>query len=333
MSRVRGPQRLRRLERWATAAVTAAALTLTASGCVVVHGEREVLPATTPVEAAKALARFTDAYNKADKAYDRTLDADFVTGALGAIDGARLKAGRTNNPGGNSAHTPLTLTDAKFTIPKKAGWPRWFLADAKGNKGGDQRWLLVFLRYGVTEQWRVAFLTLASPGDVPEFRKDADGLAEALPESSTELAVAPGDLSKDYAAYLGSGGDTFADGTHTTGWRKLRTRAASRPGLARQYIDQPLTDGAYAPLALRTADGGALVFFTTRHYEKQTAAEGASVPTPNKDVQALTTGEVKQSLTMEFVSNEVALDPPRGAAGQRVSILARVQGLTSAQGE
>ncbi|WP_445529002.1 hypothetical protein [Streptomyces cyslabdanicus] len=335
MSRVRGPHRLRRLERLATAAVTAAALTLTASGCVVVHGEREVLPATTPAEAAKALTRFTDAYNAADKAYDRSLDADVVTGALGAIDGARLKAGHTNNPGGNSAHTPLTLTDARFTIPKKAGWPRWFLADAKGNKGGDQRWLLVFLRYGATEKWRVAYLTLAPTGGVPEFRKDADGLAEALPVNSPGLSVAPGDLSKAYATYLSSGGDAFADGTHTTGWRGLRAKAASRPGLARQYIDQPMTDGAYAPLALRTADGGALVFFTTRHYEKQTAAEGASVPTPNKDVQALTTGEVKQSLTMEFISNEAALDPAKGAgaAGGKVSILARVQGLTSAQGE
>ena len=29
---------------------------------------------------------FTAAYNKADKAYDRSLDADRVTGALGAID-------------------------------------------------------------------------------------------------------------------------------------------------------------------------------------------------------------------------------------------------------
>jgi hypothetical protein len=96
-----------------------------------------------------------------------------------------------------------------------------------------------------------------------------------------------------------------------------------------QYIDEPLTNGDYAPLALRTADGGALVFFTTRHFEKQTAHAGTSVPTPNKDVLALTKGEIKQSFTMEFVSNEVALDPK----GQgKVTILGRIQGLTSAEG-
>ncbi|MBO0518491.1 hypothetical protein J0695_43345, partial [Streptomyces beijiangensis] len=66
--------------------------------------------------------------------------------------------------------------------------------------------------------------------------------------------------------------------------------------------------------------------------EKQTAAAGASVPTPNKDVLALTTGEIRQTLTMEFVSNQVALDPSDGDGGE-VEILGRIQGLTSAKGE
>ncbi|MEU7059393.1 hypothetical protein [Streptomyces sp. NPDC046197] len=333
MSRVRGPRRLRRLERRALIAASVTALSWTASGCVVVHGEREVLPATTRAEAAKALTQFTAAYNKADKAYDSSLDADRVTGALGAIDAARLKAGHVNNPRGNPAHTPLTLTDAKFTIPKKAGWPRWFVADAKGNKGGDARWLLVFTRGSLTEPWQVAYLTLVAPGDIPRLAKDKDGWAQALPAGSAELAVAPQNLSRDYATYLKSGGKSFAAGAHTTGWRELRAKDASRPGLATQYIDEPLTNGDYAPLALRTADGGALVFFTTHHYEKQTAAPGASVPTPNKDVQALTSGEIKQSLTMEFVSNEVVLDPAKGSAKRQVTMLGRIQGLTAAQGE
>ncbi|MFF8590282.1 hypothetical protein ACF061_02360 [Streptomyces sp. NPDC015220] len=332
MSRVRGPRRLRRLERNVLTAASVTALSLTAGGCVVVHGEREVLPATTRAEAAEALQQFTDAYNKADKAYDSSLDAGFVTGALGVIDAARLKAGHANNPAGNPAHTPLTLTDAKFTIPKKAGWPRWFVADAKGNKGGGARWLLVFTRDGLTEKWRAAYLTLVAPGAVPEFRKDKDGWAQALPADSPELAVAPEDLSQGYATYLKQGGAAFAAGPHTTAWREQRAKNSVKPGLATQYIDEPLTNGAYAPLALRTADGGALVFFATHHYQKQTAAAGASVPTPNQSVRALTKGEIKQSLTMEFVSNEVALDPARGTGAGKISMLGRVQGLTSAQG-
>ncbi|MGW8060942.1 hypothetical protein ACVV2G_01365 [Streptomyces ziwulingensis] len=333
MSRDRGPRRPRRLARSVLTAASATALSLTASGCVVVHGEREVLPSTTRAEAAKALQQFTAAYNAADKAYDASLDADHTTGALAAIDSARLKAGRTNRPDGNPSHAPLELTDARFTIPKKAGWPRWFVADTKANKGGDARWLLVFTRYGLEETWQAAYLTLVAPGKVPEFETDRDGWAEAVPADSTDVAVPPADLSQDYTAYLKDGGETFADGVHTSSWRQSREKRSTRPGLVTQYIDEPLTDGDYAPLALRTKDGGALVFFSSRHFEKQTAASNASVPTPNKDVLALTEGEIKQSLTMEFVSNEVALAPAEGSGNGQVVVLGRVQGLTSAKGE
>ncbi|MFF5962656.1 hypothetical protein ACFY64_02690 [Streptomyces collinus] len=329
MSRDRDPRTLRRPARSALIATSATALSLTASGCVVVHGEREILPSTTRAEAAKALQEFTTAYNEADKAYDGTLDADRTTGALADIDSARLKAGKANNPDGNPNHTPLTLTDAKFTIPKKAGWPRWFVVDAAGNKGGTARWLLVFTRSSLDDPFQVAYLTLVAPGKVPQFKKDADGWAESIPVNSTDLATDPGDLSRTYTTYLKDGGETFTDGPHTSQWRALRQKNSKKPGMVTQYIDEPLTNGDYAPLALRTADGGALVFFTTRHFEKQTAHVGTSVPTPNKDVLALTKGEIKQSFTMEFVSNEVALDPK----GQgKVTILGRIQGLTSAEG-
>lgn len=296
---------------------------------MVVHGEREVLPATTQAEAAKALQQFTTAYNKADKAYDASLDADYTTGALGDIDGARLKAKHANSPQGNPEHVPLVLSDARYTIPKKAGWPRWFVADARGNRAVKARWLLVFLRHDERQPWQVAYLTLVEPGAVPRFRTDADGFAEAVDAGAGGLAVAPKDLSRRYATYLQHGGDEFADGPHTSVWRANRQKLARRPGLANQYIDAALTGGDYAPLALRTVDGGALVFFASRHYQKQTAAAGASVPNPGKDVLALTTGEIKQSLMMEFVSNGVALDP-RGAG--KVTVLGRTQGMTSAQG-
>ncbi|MEU6670253.1 hypothetical protein [Streptomyces sp. NPDC046727] len=330
MTRERSRRRLRRRDRNALIAASLTALSLTASGCVVVHGEREVLPAATRAEAAKALTAFTDAYNKADKAYDSSLDAPYVTGALADIDSARLKAGHVNSPSGNPGHIPLKLTDVKITIPEKAGWPRWFVADAQGNKGGNFRWVMVFTRGDLGERWRVSYLTLMTPGTVPEFKKDEDGWAEAVPADTAQLAVRPDELSRTYASYLKSGGKTFADGRDTSALRAARRKEAEKPGLVRQFIDEPLAHGAYAPLALRTADGGALVFFATHHYEKRTAYTGGTVQVPNKDVQALIKGEVKQSLTMESIANEAVLDP---AGSGPLRMLGRAWGLTSAQGE
>ncbi|MFJ7147995.1 hypothetical protein ACIQVT_07325 [Streptomyces sp. NPDC100445] len=329
MTRERSRRRLRRRDRNALIAASLTAMSVTASGCVVVHGERVVLPAATRTEAARALTAFTDAYNKADKAYDSSLDAPHVTGAVADIDAARLKAGHTVSPAGNARHAPLTLTDVTYTIPKKAGWPRWFVADAKGNKGGDDRWVLVFTRHGQGERWQVAYLTLMAPGTVPKFRTDDDGWAEAVPAASGGLAVRPDALSASYTAYLKNGGGTFADGRDTSVLRAGRKKAAEKPGLVRQFIDEPVGRGDYAPLALRTADGGALVFFTTRHFEKRTAYPGATVPNPGQDVRALVKGEVRQSLTLESMADEAALDP---AGGGPVRILGRVQGLTGGQG-
>jgi hypothetical protein len=309
-------------------------LSVTASGCVVVHGEREILPGATKTEAARALKDFTTAYNEANGANDPSLDAARVTGALGDIDGAKLKAGDKNQPGGNPNYVPLKLTDTEFTIPEKAGWPRWFVSDSKANKGRDQdRWLLVFTRGSADAVWKVSYLTIIPAEDVPEFKKDKDGWAEPVTATAADLAVSPNRLPQDYATYLKDGGDIFAPGTHTTKWRSDRTENASRPGLAQQYIDEPLTSGDYAPVGLRTTDGGALVFFTTRHYQKQTAAQGVPINVTNADVKALMTGEPKQSLTLESISNQAVLDPPKGAANQQVEFLSRIQGLTAAKGE
>ncbi|MET9900791.1 hypothetical protein [Streptomyces sp. NPDC006446] len=330
----RSPRRPRSPIRFALATGTVAVLSLAANGCVVVHGERKVVPAATAAEAARALGDFTTAYNEADRTYDRSKDADRVSGPLADIDGAKLKAGHTNNPGGNPAHSPLKFSDAEYAVPAKAGWPRWFVANAAANKGvPGSRWLLVFTRDSADEVWQASYLTVLGAGDVPEFTKDKDGWAQPVTADDAALAIEPEKLGRTYATYLKAGGDTFAAGVHTSQWRAQRKKFASKPGLARQYIDEPLTARAYAPVGLRTTDGGALVFFATQRFEKQTAAAGTAIPAPSADVEALTTGEVKQSLTLEFVSNQVVLDPAKGSGDQRVSVLGRIEGLTGAKGE
>ncbi|WP_326697228.1 hypothetical protein OG909_07730 [Streptomyces sp. NBC_01754] len=329
-----------RLGRLATGLVTATVLTVGASGCVTVHGERAVVPGATRSEAAQALEDFTAAYNKADKAYDPALDADRVTGSLGAINQAGLKARQKTSPDGNTAHKPLELTDASFVIPKKAGWPRWFLADADSNRGEDgekqdTRWLLMFLRTGPDAPWKAAYLAAVAPSQVPEFREDADGWASPVPSAGAgeELATDPAKLSATYTGYLEKGTpDVFAPSTTTSGWREARENTR-RAGFSYQYVDQPLDSGAFAPLGLRTKDGGALVFFTSKHFERQTAAEGLH-PTVTPEVEALLNGEVKSTLTKERVSSQLVYIPERGDkdATGTVRVLNRLPGLIAAEG-
>ncbi|MFF0071766.1 hypothetical protein [Streptomyces sp. NPDC005494] len=331
---------MRRLGRLAAGLTTATVLVVTASGCVTVHGELEVVPGATKSEAAKALEDFTVAYNKADKAYDPALDADRVTGSLGAINQAGLAARQKTSPEGNAAHKPLELTDASYTIPKKAGWPRWFLADTDSNRDEDTgkqdtRWLLAFVRTGPDAPWKVAYLAVVSPSVIPEFGKDADGWAQPVPsaDGDSALATAPADLSTTYTGYLKDGApDVFAPGATTSGWRDAR-KNTRRAGFSYQFVDQALDSGTFAPLGLRTEDGGALVFFSSRHFERQTAAQGLR-PTVTADVQALLTGEVKSTLTKERVSSQLVYVPKKDAGGTdaKARVLNRLPGLVAAQG-
>ncbi len=332
----------RPLERWsarpvrllaATAAATA--LALTASGCVTVHGELALMPPATKAEAAQALADFTSAYNRADKAYDPALVAGRVTGPLGEINQAGLRAGAVTSPGGNPNHQPLELTDARFVLPRKAGWPRWFLADTDANRDAagseDQRWVLVFVRNGPQQLWEVAHLVILTPSEVPEFAEE-DGYAVPVEADSDAFAVAPQDLGGQYASFLKDGQPgPFAAGPHTTVWREQRQKAAKRPGLATQYLDQATNQGDFAPLGLRTKDGGALVFFATRFFERQTAAPGYR-PKVDPGVKALLTGEVKNTVTKEWVSDQVVLVKPAGTDRDAVTVTGRLQGVVGAQG-
>ncbi|WP_228447577.1 hypothetical protein [Streptomyces paludis] len=307
-----------------------------------VHGELAVLPAAAPTEAEQALQAFTDAYNAADRAYDPALDADRVTGPLGAINQAGLRARSLTSPGGNAAHQPLALTDAKFTILKKAGWPRWFVADTDSNRdrddgsAADTRWLLVFVRNGPEADWKVPYLTIVPENGVPAFKTDGDGFGVPVEPDTEALAVAPKDLSAEYASYLGDGTpEHFADGPHTSQWRAARKKKERLPGIATQYVDREATDGDFAPLGLETADGGALVFFATRYFERQTGAKGVK-PQVSADVRALMTGEVTNTLTKQWVSSQSVLVPRAGSGSGsgsgKVEITGRLQGVTSAKG-
>ncbi|MET9516549.1 hypothetical protein [Streptomyces sp. NPDC002994] len=331
MSRLGRRSTLRRL---GTSLATATAISMTASGCVTVHGELEVVRSATKSEAAQALEDFTAAYNKADKAYDPALDAGRVTGALGAINQAGLKARQAQSPGGNPRHVPLELTDAKYAIPKKQGWPRWFVADTDSNRDKDSgrldtRWLLVFVRGSADQLWEVSHLAVLTPNEVPDFKKDKDGWAEPVRPDAPDLAVPPKDLSEQYASYMQNGEpENFAPGPHTSAVRQTRQKSARQLGRTVQYLDQRLDTGAFAPLGLVTADGGATVFFATRQFEQQTVAQGVRLDL-NADVRALMTGTAKTRLTKERVSSQVVQVPVKG---KQVTVLARIQGLTAAKG-
>ncbi|MGW1376409.1 hypothetical protein ACWD6P_19350 [Streptomyces sp. NPDC002446] len=283
-------------------------------------------------EGAKALDRFADSYNKANRALDPKVNSSFEAGALLAIDQAGITAAHALRPHGNPGFPALSFTNAHFTVPKQAGWPKYFVADADSNRkdarGRSTRWFLVFSRNGIDEKWRAVYFAQFPGNKAPELKTDGDGYAEAVPAGAKSgLTVDPGKLSRRYADYLNTGkGSVFASGPNTDGWRARRAKDAHQLGARIQWED---TASDHPPVALRTTDGGALVFFSTFYHQQKTVAAGSVITVP-AELQGLLDGPQKKTNRMAFttVSSQAVTVPAKGS-GKRIVFLDRREGKTS----
>ncbi|MBZ4318960.1 hypothetical protein JNW98_06165 [Streptomyces sp. SCA2-4] len=313
---------------------------LLTTGCMTVHGEREIVPAVDKAEAAKVLGDFTAGYTKAYRALDPALVDRVETGALAEIGRADVTAQRKLLPKGNPGYPALELRDARFAIPKSAGWPKFFVADTLSNRDRN-RWLVVFTCDSAKDPWKAAYLTLHAPGTVPAFRTDGDGWAEAVPARADEpsgLALDPDAVSGAYTGFLRTGkGDAFAPDLATTQLRADRAKLARTPTFWTDWIDTPERSPGFPPLALRTADGGAVVFFTAHHREKRTMAKGVRPAVTEQRTKSLLTGRLSTAITYTRVSESAVRVPAKRervkGAASRVRFLNRIESLIAAKGE
>ncbi|CAG7630546.1 hypothetical protein [Actinacidiphila bryophytorum] len=311
----------------------AVALALPLAGCMTVHGERENIPSASTSEAARALADFTVINNRVGRAYDAKGIAEVESGALGATDAAGLTAKHANHPQGNPDYKPLAFSDSHYLIPRQVGWPKYFVVDTATNRSSTARWLLVFRRAAAGDPWKASYVAAVATADMPKFARDKDGYAVPLGLAGTDLLVQPGQLSADYSTYLGGSGgsDVFADGPSTSQVRSDRNAHAKTANSVTQYADQPAAGGDFTPVALRTADGGALVFFASRHQSRATFRAGYRLSIDD-DTKALMTGTPRTSVTLSRLADS-AVTVPKAGGGKKVVFLSRVVGLVTAKGE
>jgi hypothetical protein len=333
---------MRRRARLTTAvAGLVLALTASLSGCMTVHGEEAIVPAATRSEARTALNEWLRTFNEAYRDYDPALSGEVQTGTQGEIDRAGLTAAQGLNPAGNAGYEPIEFSETAFHIPQQAGWPKFFLADATDTQSGSH-WLMVFTRNSIDERWLVSYRAMLPAAEVPEFRKDKDGYLEDIPadEGNAGLAVAPAELSRLYALYLQSQGQegSFAPGAGTTDIVAERNdQNTLDPNWQKEWQDSAVEEERFSPVAVRTEDGGALVFFTERFYEKQTWREGVEPPAdlgenPPYTVELLEEdSDVSTAVTREFLSVLTAAVPQGDG---EIDLLYRSSGgLIRARGE
>jgi len=230
-----------------------------------------------------------------------------------ALADARIAAARKTK-----VAEPARVERLRLIVPTTKSWPRFFVS--VGNTSTSSTPVLRVLNsstprspYGL---WAEAVML---PGaTLPETAPAGTGSALVAPDTDG-LVATPKEALSAFAGYLNAGAKSTAS-------KEFRRSVFSDQLLQRLVADQKALKavatvssrhsvGPSGPLALRTADGGALVFGELKQEYVITVKKGkGAVDVTDQDLAALAGGQkkIKTSLTRTAVEIVVLQVPPRG---------------------
>ena len=289
---------------------------------------------TAPLTLAQAqavLASYTTANNSANSQRNETQLATAETGSSFAIDAGLYV---TQSAAGTAPYPPFGPVQATYYIPgnEPASGPRWFVvqvanAFTANPKNVTSNEYLLFTQSASGGTWQDTIEPyLLSGADNPQIQTGTDGTATAVSPDAATVAVMPSQLPAATAASLdGTGQVAIADPGNLTD----RTDQKSWQGkVTGGTVTDTHTAAAGAngqEFALRTTDGGALVFYTDAAHLTITPPAGSTlrltIPGLYTSQQTLT------QATVGYLEQFAAYDPP-AAAGSTPRITADYSGIT-----
>jgi hypothetical protein len=331
-------------------------------------------PAVTAAQARQVFGRFVAAAAKAVSSASASPLVSLVTGveqALLAVTLARHGVVVNGTPSDGAYTSSLavepdlavyTYSVPTFYLPEAAGYPRFFVASVtrtlRGTNGAgagavgaqvppDGPALMLFEQAGAGAPWLLASVSrLPSGVTPPKLATDSAGYVPTVPLADGSLLAQPDDTGPLQAGVVDDGPASaataaVADGPLTTG---LYQGAADHAGgLITPHGDvyQWELDGSSLPkFALRTAAGGALVFYAMTLTTTVAVPDvinkadpvhsGPPIPVPLAVRMLLPAGrpaplvQLSSSLTLSFA----AVDPAPGNA--KIQVIAIGGGLTDA---
>jgi len=304
-------------------AAVAVAVALT-SGCAAAGGAVGVKappahpvlgPALEPQQARGIVGRVIAEANKADAARS-------ATAAAAAYDGLALQMATTTYQVDAAQGTavpprPTSRQRPQVVLTRGAAYPRFFFAVLPGNKN-QAPVVSVLTAKDPASAYRIAgSVTMLPHARLPAVADVSEGSPVLAPDT-TGLAVSPGSVGTAYAAVLNTGSSApeaaqFTADAFVT--QVQQAAAAQRTEVARfGTYAQTHTVVPGATLAIRTSNGGALVFTALRRQSVFAARPGnlASLPA---DVRVLT-GEVQASKFTSTASELLLFVVPPAGKGK-----------------
>jgi hypothetical protein len=224
-----------------------------------------------------------------------------------------------------------------FYVPALTSFPQWFVVavpvstEVGGHPGAAVNTIMVFERSMPGQPWQLIGAS-ALERALPAIARDTRGYAIAVTTTDPSVLLRPDAVGATQAAVVDEGpanaaAAVVASGPQTTGLYAAQAaygKAEAARGLQYQWL---LQGTSYPQFQLRTADGGALVFYgmylntTTEH---PNAVAGAPIPMPALFRPLLGTGPASgdHGVAANWTYQYVAADPPLTAHNAKIQVIA-----------
>ena len=314
--------------------LVALGLLLSVQGCSATASADTSVTGPTPASALGVFNSFVTVEKVALANHDELLALSLLTGSQYGITGATYAA--TGHPVIGPVYGHPTLY-----VPKLITYPQWFMATVPERAApGDpvRTALLVFDRLDAETTWALSGSVLLNPG-APALKVavDSSGYATALATSDGALKLRPDVVGAMHAAVADDGPSSAATsvvqpGLQTTGLYQSNAAIARQAAAQKTTYSWELEGTSYPVFALRTAGGGALVFYTMTlttvtvpdhlppaHSKKQ--LPGMLVPAALKNLVPATHPPFRRGLAVYSTLSYLALDPPGTAQTGKLQVI------------
>ena len=350
-----------RLLAWAGAALALTAA-LAAAGCTSTTapsgaGTRagSSIPEVTTAQAGQVFASYVAVADRAARTGDASLALSNVTGVQKLAIATQLKAAKS----GAGVLARYRYGTPAFDLPRQDRYPRWFVASVTRSLIGQQsspggtaglslaatgQVLMVFQQRSATAPWLLSSTSQLPAGvSVPPLATDSTGYVATVPLNSGAQLARPDTTGPLQAAVVDDGPASPATKVVAAGDLTTGIYAAARTALtppAGDIYQWELEGSHYSNFALRTADGGALVFYVMyldsavevpAILNKGVVKNGPPITVPRYLAFLLTPGQPVPRLHLDAqqLLSFAAVDPPvgTGAPAAKIQVIAIGGGL------
>jgi hypothetical protein len=329
--------------------LTALGLLLSVQGCsTAASATTSSVTGPTPASALRVYNSFVTANKVALANHNELLALSLLTGSQLSITSATYGVATA---GGHLVTDPAYGQPTLY-VPKLTTYPQWFMAtvpEHPATGGTTQTALLVFDRPDAAATWALSGSAILDAGS-PALNVAVDkvGYATALATSDQTVKLQPDVVGAIHATVADDGPSSAAApvvqaGPHTTGLYQANKAIARQVAAQNDSYNWELEGTSYPFFALRTTDGGALVFYTMTlatttiaahlpHVHSKAPLPVIQVPAVFKSLVPATHKPFQHQLTVNSTFSYITLDPAATAQKAPLQVIGAGGAVTYVRG-